>query len=153
MLGEANFVGSIIASTVAIPEWTMQKKKVSTMMRLSRNNRVRLRRMTCGGAALLYLFVFIGADVLHTENCSFHTGRADCSHGSASEDGCPACAFKAGANSTQPDCTLQIEFVVPLFVRILPCSSTPGHHKFVLCVFLRAPPSYLHILTSPSRKT
>ncbi len=140
MLGKSNFVSSIIVATIVISTWTMQNKRIGAMMRLSRNNRVRLRRMTCGAAALLYLFVFIGANGLHTKDCPFHAGRADCSHGSPSEDGCPACSFKAGANSTQPDCILQLEVVVPLFTRILSCSSTPKHCEFALCASIRAPP-------------
>jgi len=105
------------------------------------NNRIRLRRLMCSSAALLYLFVFAGVDFLHAHDCPFRTGHAGHSDGLLSVHGCHACLFKAGANSSDPDCTPQLEFAALLFVQILPCSSTPDHCEFALCASIRAPPS------------
>jgi len=89
------------------------------------------------GLAALLTFIFCGVDLFHTERCP----PAGSHYGVSSEDVCPACTFRAGANSAEP---LYTSLIVPAEMAWINMVTHPAillSNEPTCQLSIRAPPS------------
>ena len=79
----------------------------------------------------LYGFLFCGVDLFHSDGCE---GRIP-GH-AASQETCPACMFKAGANSTEP---VYADLILPTtttWLVVFPCHAAQQASEPACILFL-----------------
>jgi hypothetical protein len=83
-----------------------------------------------------FLFVSCAIDSLHTDDCPTDNGSPY-----ASDEGCPACLFKQGANSEQPTFVFVPDFDLGFEQRIIEIVQQVKSNEPYSFYFLRAPPA------------